>query len=268
MFERIITIVGTPRSGTSWLGQTIDSCPIVVYRYQPIFSYAFKNAVNINSSKEDFEKFFKDIYNSNDDFLLRKDMRKDGHYPIFLKDENEKVLAFKNVRYHYLLEKMIVYFPNLQILGIVRHPCGVLNSWFTNPKEFPVGADPLNEWRYGKIRNIGPEEFWGFEKWKELTHMFIKFEREFPKQFKIVIYGKMVEKPIEVAKEIFEFVKLDFTDQTEKFLESSHKIHDDNESAVFKDKKVKDKWQWELDKRIQKEIISELEGTILEQFLY
>ena len=41
-FDRIISIHGVPRSGTSWLGQILDSSPKVRYKFQPLFSYAFK----------------------------------------------------------------------------------------------------------------------------------------------------------------------------------------------------------------------------------
>ena len=56
--KEIIAIAGAPRSGTSWLAQIIDSSPNVRHRFQPIFSYAFKNAVNQHSTKEDFSEDF------------------------------------------------------------------------------------------------------------------------------------------------------------------------------------------------------------------
>jgi hypothetical protein len=38
-----VAIFGCPRSGTSWLGQIFNSAPAVQYRYQPLFSYEFKD---------------------------------------------------------------------------------------------------------------------------------------------------------------------------------------------------------------------------------
>ena len=48
MYNKIILITGVARSGTSWIGQIIDSSPEVVYRFQPLFSYAFKGFLDSN----------------------------------------------------------------------------------------------------------------------------------------------------------------------------------------------------------------------------
>ena len=85
MFNQIIVIAGVPRSGTSWLGEIINSSPDVAYRFQPLFSYAFKDAVNADSSKKEYESFFKGIYRSLDPFLLQTDKRTAGLYPTFEK---------------------------------------------------------------------------------------------------------------------------------------------------------------------------------------
>ena len=41
--KKVIAIFGMPRSGTSFLGQILDSSPSVAYRLEPIFSYKLKN---------------------------------------------------------------------------------------------------------------------------------------------------------------------------------------------------------------------------------
>lgn len=267
MFEQIIAIAGVPRSGTSWLGQIIDSNPQVRYRYQPIFSYAFKDAVDEDSSKEEYIQFFYDIYKSRDDFLCQKDKKEKGLYPHFDKVEKPSVLAFKNVRYHYLLEDMLQYFDNLKVVGIVRHPCGVINSWLTTPKEFPADADPMEEWRYGECRNTGPEEYWGFEKWKEVANFFLRLKEGYTGKFYLLKYAKLVENPVQNTQELFHFLGLGYTDQTHEFLLSCHERHDKDNYSVYKDKSVREKWRWQLDERIQEEIISEIKGTKLETFL-
>ena len=50
-----------PRSGTSWLSQIFDSHPDTKFKLSPLFSYAFKNAVNIESSKKEWLKFLDGI---------------------------------------------------------------------------------------------------------------------------------------------------------------------------------------------------------------
>ena len=59
--ERIISINGVPRSGTSWLGQIINSSPDVAFRFQPLFSYTHKGALREDSSVMEIMKFYGDI---------------------------------------------------------------------------------------------------------------------------------------------------------------------------------------------------------------
>lgn len=268
MFEHIVVIAGIARSGTSWLGQIIDSSPDVAFRFQPLFSHAFKSVVNADSSKEEYEHFFKGIYQSNDEFLLQTDKRKAGLYPIFAKNENPRFLVFKKCRYQYLLGKMLYYFDNLKLVGIIRHPCGTINSWLKNPKEFPSGADPRKEWRFGACKNQGrEEEFFGFYKWKEVAHLYLDLKEKYPDKVYIVRYEELVDNPISASQEIFDFVGLDFVDQTKSFLNACHSVNKEGPYAVFKDKSVKDSWKTELDPCILKEIYQEIDDTRLAQFL-
>ena len=268
MFQEIIAIAGVPRSGTSWLGQIVESSPDVAYRYQPLFSYAFKDAVNEDSSKAEYEKFFAGIYQSSDGFLLQTDMREAHQYPRFQKLESPSRLAFKEVRYLYLLPKMLYHFANLKLLGIVRHPCGVMNSWLQNPKEFPPGSDRATEWRFGACKNQGrPENFFGYYKWKEAAHLFLDLAEKHPERVLIVKYEALVDDPPGVTASLFEFLDLRWSEQTRAFLAQSNAIHEENAYAVFKNRAVKARWRTELDPAIVQEIHDDLAGTRLQSFL-
>ena len=84
MFKKVVALYGVPRSGTSWLGQILDSCPDAVYRYQPLFSYRFKNRITTESSTDEIEQFFQELYCADeDDFLNQKEKRISGIYPVF-----------------------------------------------------------------------------------------------------------------------------------------------------------------------------------------
>jgi len=268
MFENIVVVAGVPRSGTSWVGQIVDSSPHTAYRFQPLFSYAFKGAVDADSGKKGFQKFFEGIYTSADAFLLQTDKRNDGLYPTFRKMGDPEYLAFKTCRYQYLLDKMLRHFGNLTLLGIVRHPCAVINSWLTNQSEFPEGADPRKEWRSGSCKNEGRmEEFFGFYKWKEVAHLYLDLAEKYPRKVKVIQYENLVDAPISTAQGIFDFLGLAFFEQTRSFLEACHSIHLESPYAVFKDRSVKDNWKSELDRHIAEEIIQDLTGTRLERFL-
>jgi Sulfotransferase domain len=267
MYRNIVAIIGMPRSGTSWLGQIFDSSPNVAYRLEPIFSYAFKNAVNEYSSREDFIRFFNAIYESQDDFLLQTDKRKAGTYPIFTKLAVPEFLVFKTTRFHHLMDNMLRYIENLKMVSIVRHPCGAINSWLNAPREFPANADPMEEWRSGNCRKTAKEEFWGFDDWKSVTLLHMGLEKRYPARFKLIRYEDLVRDTHEIVDELFRFAGIELEEHTARFLIDCHSRHDADSYSVFKDKNVAGRWKTTLPVQIQEEIIKDVSDTPLERFL-
>lgn len=268
MFNNLIIVIGMPRSGTSWLGQIIDSSPQVRFRLSPLFSYAFKNAVDEHSSKEEYKRVFQGAYQTRDAFMCRTKERENGTYPVFeWKEDDPEFLAIKMTRFHNLLPRMLELFENLKTVSLVRHPCGAIHSWLTTPEEFPQGADPMQEWRTGRCRKTGPEEFWGFEDWKTVTRLHMDLEQKFPDRFIILQYETLVDHPIRETRKLFTFLGLKYAEQTESFLKSSHQRHERGPYAVFKNPSVKDRWKKELSPVIRGTIIDEVEGTDLGRFL-
>lgn len=268
MFKRIIVIIGMPRSGTSWLSQIIESSPEVRFKMSPLFSYAFKNAIDENSSKEEYEKVFTSAYNTENEFMNHSLRREDGNFPIFNKQlEAPPVFAIKMTRFHNTISKMLEYFDNLKMVAIVRHPCGAIGSWLKTPSEFPKGADPMTEWRTGACRKKGPEEFWGFEDWKKVTRIHLKLENIFSNQFKIIQYEQIVNCLEQEVDNLFRFLDLKIGGETRKFMHESQTIHKNGSYSVFKNPNVKDQWRQQLDPIIRDQIISEVENTELARFL-
>ena len=268
MFENIVTVAGVARSGTTWLGEILNSSPDVAYRFQPLFSYAFKDRVGINSTPAEYKEFLKDLYHSDDPFLSQADKRESGILPAFSKNDSPQVLVIKKARYHYLHIRFLNYFPNLKLLAIVRNPCAVLASWMSNPKEFPTGSDPWMEWRLGTCKNqCRAENFFGFYKWRESTNIFLDLQVMYPERVRVVRYEDLVDNPMCVTEDLFRFVGLLVGEQTRSFLDDSGKYHTDNPYAVYKNKDVKDRWKRKLDLRIVKDIEQELMGTRLEKYI-
>jgi len=268
MFEQVVALAGAARSGTSWVGLMLDSSPDVAYRFQPLFSYAFKDAVNVDSPRSEYERFFKGIYESSDDFLLQTAHKDEGIHPRFEQNSEQYVLAFKTCRYQYVLGRMLQHFEYFTLVGLVRDPRGTIDSWLKVPSEFPEGSDPRAEWRFGACKNEGREEhFFGFYKWREIAHMYLDLRDQFPNQVMIVRYEDFVINPVLSARIMFEFLDIDFTEQTEMFLGASHAVHNDSPFSVFKDKSIADCWKTDLDPYIASEIVREIKGTRLEMFL-
>jgi len=246
----------------------VDSSPDARFRFQPLFSYAFKNALNEDSSKDEMEKFFADIFSSTDDFLLQTDKRRSEIYPVFRKNATVSHLAFKENGNQYVIPRMMQFVEPLKLLGVVRHPCGALNSWIRNQKEFPSGADPRKEWRFGGCKNEGKaENFFGYYKWKEVANLYLDLRDKYPGRVYIARYDEVVDDPFTQVKQIFDFLSLDYTDQTNTFLKDSQEKHQENPYSVFKNRCVKDKWKFELDPYISSEVLYDLAGTRLEMFI-
>ena len=266
--NNIIFIHGVPRSGTSWLGQIFNSSPFVSYRFQPLFSYAFKGALNANSSLEEINSFLNKLSNTEDPFILQKTNASGNSETNFKKESLPTHLVIKEVRYHYIIENLLIKLPHVKIIGIVRNPCACINSWLNTPKEFYPEWDKHAEWRNGQSKNNGrPEEYFGFEKWKEMATKFLYFSRKYPENFKLVHYEALNANTYETVNELFKFCKLSSSQQTIDFIDHSKKIEGLGPYSVLRKSKNIDTWQTELDPTIMDAIVKDIENTELSQFL-
>jgi len=271
-YRQVISIHGVPRSGTSWLGQIVNKHSDVVYKFQPLFAYRFKGRITLDSSPDEIKAFLDELYQVNDDDFISGKWPKPTEDALpginFYKKDSPQVMVMKEVRYHHLIEMFINSMPNMKIIGIVRNPCAVINSWLRNPKEFKKEWDVMAEWRYAPEKNQGRiEEYNGYEKWKELTLAFLNFEQKYPEQFFLVQYEKLVLKPAEIMEQVFSFSGLSMEAQIVNFIKASQSRHVEDAYAVYKSPSVKDRWRQEFDPRISDAIITDLQGTLLERFL-
>jgi hypothetical protein len=267
MLNNVIYIGGVARSGTSWVGQLINSCPSVRFRFQPLFAYEFKNTLSEESSLKDIENFYNDLYNSSSEFLNQSDKVKAGIYPDFSK-ENETTLAFKENRYQSFIEPMLRKHKETKFVGVIRNPNATLYSWTQNEKEFPKDADILKEWRFGNCKNQGNEDYFGYYKWKEVANLYLDLKDKFPDRVYIFHYDKFLDNVFDNVKELYRFLNLDFTIQTQNFIQKASSNNQDSYYSVYKGSKNKDLWKDEFPKYITDEINADLSKTRLETFLY
>ena len=264
---KVVFIAGVARSGTSWIGQIFNSSPRVCFRFQPLFAYEFKGRVDEDSDGASYEQLFRDIFTTSSPFLTQADKQASGEYPKFEKNADPDILVLKENRYQSVLEPMMRRVRFLQAVGIIRHPCAVLNSWRHNSKEFPPGSEILNEWRFGNCKNKGNEDYFGYYKWKEIANLYLDLRDKYPDRFALLRYEDAVSTPQQTLPSLFEFLKIPFEEATRWFLQDSMVTHDGGYYSVYKDKSVAEKWHEELDAYIIDEIHADLAGTRLEQFL-
>lgn len=252
-----IAIHSVPRSGSTWLGCIFDSHPDVIYKFQPLFSYKFKGFLNELSSKEQIDEFFLKIANTSDAFLDQKKDKSLNLVPGFKKNSNTisscKAIVYKEVRYHYILKNLLEKEDTIRVIGLVRNPLSVISSWLKAPSGFRVeeGWKIEEEWRFAPKKNLGRlEEFFGFEKWKEVMYLFECLKRQYPDRFYILNYADLLRDKIKIVKSIFSFCQLNFPQQTYDYL-SQPTIQKNKEAySVFKEKYQDDKWKNNLPNNI------------------
>lgn len=265
---KIAWVSGMPRSGTTWLSQIFASSPDVRLKSCPLFSYEFKNALDVNSSAEQWAKLFEDLYVTNSEFLDQQHLRKNGLVPVFEeKNAFPSNLIIKSNRFHNLVPRILKLNSNIRFIHIVRHPCATIFSWLSNPREFPQEADPIIEWRSGKCRKTGPGEFWGFDDWKTVTTQALRLSEQYPQRHKIVRYEDLLLNTPEYAKELFKFLQIPYEKQVQDFIDQSHSRHDDDQHSVYKNPKLTGQWKNLLMPEIVSACLNDLKGTELEQFV-
>lgn len=258
-----IAIHSVPRSGSSWLGQIFNSSPDVIYKFQPLFSYAFKDFLNEKSSRQEIDNFFIEIAIRNDDFLDQTYQIEKGNNPLFEKNTKPNFIAYKEVRYHHILSNMLKVDPNVKALGLVRNPFAVINSWLKSPREFrkDLDWDVNEEWRYAKKKNLNKkEEFNGFEKWKEVCLLFHELRTVYPERFYLLKYDDLLQNTGETVNELFRFMDVPMHTQTLEFINKSKSIDKKDPYSVFKIKNEDQEWKKELDETIAKQILADTEN--------
>jgi hypothetical protein len=267
--KKVIYIAGVARSGTSWLGQVFNSSPDVTFRFQPLFAYEFKNAVNEDSSAADFSQLFEQMVLNDSSFLVQEDKVLSGTYPDFEKNSTNSILAFKENRYQSVIEPMMRKVPYLYGVGLIRHPCAVLSSWMRNEKEFPKGADIEKEWRFGNCKNQGNEDYFGFYKWKEVANLYLDLAEKYPDRFIVQYYEGLLVDTNNKMQDLFKFVGLPWQSNTRDFVVDSGASHSDDYYSVYKNPVLlaSQPWREHLPANIVDEIYADLKGTRLARFL-
>jgi hypothetical protein len=262
-----IAIHSVPRSGSTWLGNIFNSHPQVSFKYQPLFSYAFKDYLNDSSNASQIDEFFKAIHASNDAFINQKEGIEKDIIPVFKKDEVITHSCYKEVRYHHILENMLQECKTLKAILLIRNPLSVLQSWYKAPKEFKNGWVFEEEWLNAPKKNLNkPEEFNGYNKWKEATSMFLKLKTEYNNQVHLMTYSDLLKNTNEEVHKAFKFCDLEFHAQTYQFLTTSKLIDHNDAYSVYKKRELDNSWK-ELSSHIIDFITKDLKNTDLEHFL-
>jgi len=234
-----------------------------------LFSYAFKDRLNLTSSGNDIKQFFDDLASSTDQFIDQSLQKQKGAIPIFSKGKVEAI-CYKEARYHHLIPHLLSADPELVLFLIIRNPLSVMASWVTAPKEFDHASMNLSEeWRKADKKNGNrPEEWYGYDKWKEFAVMANKLTLLYPDRCRIIEYNELLVHTEEVIMSCFEFCGIPYGAQTSSFInESRTKDMTVDAYSVFRVKQDDSKWKSILPAEIIRTIEQELHGTELSRYL-
>ncbi|HYW77873.1 MAG TPA: sulfotransferase [Gammaproteobacteria bacterium] len=268
---RLIGVHGAPRSGTSWLGQLFNSSEHVAYRYQPFFSHAFRGRITGSSTAPEMRRVFREMLESRDSFLLQSGKQRLADEELEFPKSDISHLVYKEVRFHHLLPHLLQSLPDFKAVGIIRDPRAVVWSWANAPREFDPAWSLRVEWRSARKKNAGLDENWyGFERWKELALLFLKLESSYPDRFCTIRYERLVWDMRDEIESIFDFCDLPVSEQTVAFVRESTTRDDRDTYGVHRghSRMTGQEWQSRLDREISRQITEELLGTPLEEFLH
>jgi hypothetical protein len=243
---------------------------VVKYCFQPFFSYAFRGRANEASNYSDLVALFHDMFESQDDFITQTGTARLAQNTSNFTKSSPTHLVYKEVRFHHLLPRLLETLPEFRGIGIVRDPRFVLASWFKAPREFDSSWSPTSEWRGAPLKNAGLMENWyGFERWVELTKIFLRLASEYPKRFVLIRYEDLVRDPYSVMKQLLELNGLGMLDQTRRFIQATTSVNDNDPYGVFRaggENGLISK-QHGLCPSIAETICQEIKNTPLERFL-
>lgn len=266
--NNVLWLGGMPRSGTSWLAQILASHPDTRLKLCPLFSYEFKNALGTDSSLEDWNRLFADVYRTRSEYLDQDFLRRDGLVPRFEQESAAPAwLVIKSVRFHELWAHAVTMGVEAKTLLIVRDPVDSIASWVFNDREFPPSADIEREWRSGACRKTAAGEYWGFDDWLRVTQLHVDLERRYPESVRLVVYDDLVRAPHDAMQGILAWLGLEPHEQTRQFVERSQARHSDDPRAVFKDPSELDRRRRRLPDHIAETIRAEVSATPLARFL-
>jgi hypothetical protein len=254
-----IGLFSVPRSGSSWLGEIINSSPNVTYKFQPNFAYSFERELEVDSSTEEIDMFFSCLLKCNDQFVNGKISISGEQRDLCFEKDNQTTLLFKETHFLNIIKNLLNK-SNTKIIGLVRSPFAVLNSWISTPNEFNPSWSIEDEWMTALKKNDNKKShYFGYCKWKQACCMFLDFQKKYPNKFYLLRYENLIKNTTLEVKDLFDFCGLVFTNQTQIFLEKVTLQENKDAYSVFKNKKNDTVWQKKLPDYIQSKIINDPE---------
>lgn len=260
-----VAIHSVPRSGSTWLGEILNSSPYVKYCFQPLFSYKFKDFLDECSREEDIDNFFSMLKATDDEFICQNSQRVAGTLPNFQKSNFTTHVIYKEVRYHHILENLLNEDEEIKLILLVRNPIEVMNSWVNAPKEFDKNWEVERELVNAELKNQGRKEnFFGLDAWVQITKLFERLAKCHRERVTLINYSALQCNLTKTVEDLFRFCNLELTNSTYSFLNESLEKKVSDTYTVFRGGK---QTQIKLDNKLVEKITKHVSDAKLSQYI-
>ena len=184
MQKDILLINGVPRSGTSAIGSMLGKGDNCAYRFQPLFSYKYRDKARNYKGVQGLSELVKELDTCKDSFIQNGMV----DAKLNLSESNQTdIMIIKHVRYH---ENLLEWLESkaVKLLCVIRDPRACIYSQVSIPTEWGGSISDYPDWINAPHINHNEFEYFGFSGWLRFCFLSEMLKLKFPDQVKILRY--------------------------------------------------------------------------------
>jgi LPS sulfotransferase NodH len=279
LVRSVILVLGSPRSGTTWLAKIIDSHPTILYRHEPdeirepradldpagqIAEWIAERRLPVCGTRPFFHKSWRPAPIGLAHMALVGGLKVAMHLPVvgegLARCSLPDLIATKRQTKARALIKLVNWsgipaaraLPDSRSLLIMRHPCAQVDSVLRGASEpmWTVHDDWLKPIAYAALHGIDLPTFralpdaakyaWA---WRAFNEAALEGLESLPNA-KLVIYENLCVQSETVVRDVFSFAGLTWNAQTAKFLAASTNQQKAGYFSVFRNSAAMiDRWR-------------------------
>jgi hypothetical protein len=266
-------LIGSPRSGTTWLAKIVDSHPAVLYRHEPD-SINVRPDIPFVPQSQAVASWLDTTRNYLETLQDERASKSSGSQPVFAKNyrswlgdyihrgfiyavkggekllgnppflgrfqipdlvraqsDEDKLVFIKSVSSLCRTYMFSLACPDMRFVHIIRHPCAYVASTLRGKKlgllSDDAYIDTLAGMPEGASYGLSIEVLRAMTREEQLAARWmlqnekVALEMDGNPRYKRVIYEELCSHPQAVADDLFDFLGLEMSDQTRKFIEQS-----------------------------------------------
>lgn len=242
-YKKSIFLVGTGRSGTTWIMDLIN------YRneYRGMFEPFNPKKVGIYKDYS-YRQYLPPSYQNEKLYKMMKKILSGQIRNFWIDRYNKKVFCkkriIKSIRANLMLKWIHNNFPEMPIVFIIRHPCAVAYSkmklkWDTHIDSFLQQPNLVKDYLQPYLKEIKNAQT-DFEKhiFMWCIENFIPLQQFKKNEIHLVFYEKLCDKPEEEVAKLFAYLKKDYDKSIFDRIDEPSLLSRSDSKVVLKQKKI------------------------------